>query len=94
MAIYSFIMWFATFFLAKSIGANYGQAVAISFTAASNDFELAITVAVAIFGISSKQAFAAVVGPLIEVSVFIRLVNVAFRFREKVVSNAVDLTKD
>ena len=81
MACYFFIMWFATFFIAKSIGANYGQTVAVSFTAASNDFELAIAVAVAIFGISSNQAFATVIGPLIEVPVRISLVNVAFRFR-------------
>ncbi len=83
MAIYFFLMWFATFFLAKSIGADYGQTVAVSFTAASNDFELAIAVAVAIFGIASNQAFATVIGPLIEVPVLISLVNVAFRFREK-----------
>jgi ACR3 family arsenite transporter len=83
MAIYFFIMWFATFFVSKSIGANYGQTTAVSFTAASNDFELAIAVAVAIFGIGSNQAFATVIGPLIEVPVLISLVNVAFRFREK-----------
>ncbi len=83
MAIYFFVMWFATFFIAKSIGANYGQTVAVSFTAASNDFELAIAVAVAIFGIGSNQAFATVIGPLIEVPVLISLVNVAFRYREK-----------
>jgi len=83
MAIYFFLMWFATFFLAKRMGATYGQTTAVSFTAASNDFELAIAVAVAIFGIASNQAFATVIGPLIEVPVLISLVNVAFRFREK-----------
>jgi len=76
-------MWFVTFFITHRIGANYGQATAVSFTAASNDFELAIAVAVAIFGIASNQAFATVIGPLLEVPVLISLVNVAFKFRKK-----------
>jgi len=83
MGIYFFLMWFVTFFLVKKIGGNYGQTVATSFTAASNDFELAIAVAIAIFGIESKQAFATVIGPLIEVPVLISLVNVALRYRKK-----------
>lgn len=83
LAIYFLLMWFATFLIAKNMGANYPQTIAVSFTAASNDFELAIAVAVAIFGIASNQAFATVIGPLIEVPVLISLVNVAFKFRKR-----------
>jgi ACR3 family arsenite transporter len=83
LAIYFFFMWFITFFIIKKIGGNYGQTTAVSFTAASNDFELAIAVAIAIFGINSSQAFATVIGPLIEVPVLISLVNVALRFKKK-----------
>lgn len=80
--IYFIVMWFSTFFIAKAIGANYKQTVTSAFTAASNDFELAIAVAIAIFGISSKQAFATVIGPLLEVPVLIILVNVARRLKK------------
>jgi ACR3 family arsenite transporter len=87
LAIYFFFMWFITFFIIKKIGGNYGQTTAVSFTAASNDFELAIAVAIAIFGINSSQAFATVIGPLIEVPVLISLVNVALRFKKKYFTN-------
>ena len=83
LALYFLIMWFATFFIAYRFGVDYPKTTAVSFTAASNDFELAIAVAVAIFGIYSNQAFATVIGPLIEVPVLITLVNVALKFREK-----------
>ncbi len=83
LVIYFLVMWFVTYFVAYKIGANYGESTAVSFTAASNDFELAIAVAVAIFGISSNEAFATVIGPLLEVPILIALVNVAFRFRKR-----------
>lgn len=80
---YFAFMFFATFFLAKRMGTSYPKTTTVAFTAGSNDFELAIAVAIAVFGINSPAAFATVIGPLVEVPVLIMLVNVAVKFREK-----------